>query len=251
MGMIKDLVFTLAQVPVKSILMDVVIADIPPKYDLLLSRSWGAKIGGSLQLDMTYATIPVFGGQFTRLYRETRLAYTVSDPQNPNNFPIYIANQDLGNCILSFDDGLDGCIEENYIEHEESGNMTEDMCSIDIWKMFFYDALSCEGAGAGVFFVALEERFVVPFSYRLQWDIYYTNNVCEYEALALGLEAVRRVKIKNLEVYGDVELIVKQINRQYQAKHPRLRSYRNCAWDLMENVFSYVNFHFIPCIENL
>ena len=69
-------------------------------------------MGGSLQLDMTYATIPMFGGQFTRLYKETRLAYTVSDPQNPNNFPIYIADQDLGNCILSFDDGLDGCTEE-------------------------------------------------------------------------------------------------------------------------------------------
>jgi hypothetical protein len=116
MGMIKDLVVTLAQVPVKSILMDVVIVDIPPKYGLLLSRSWGAKLGGSLQLDMKFATIPVFGGQFTRLYRETRLAYIVSDPQNPNNFPIYIADQDLGNCILSFDDNLDGCPEENNIE---------------------------------------------------------------------------------------------------------------------------------------
>jgi hypothetical protein len=105
LGMIKDLVVTLAQVPIKSVMMDVVIADIPPKYGLLLSRSWGAKLGGSLQLDMTYATILVFGGQLTRLYRETRLAYTMSDPHNPNNFPVYIADQDLGNCILSFDDG--------------------------------------------------------------------------------------------------------------------------------------------------
>jgi hypothetical protein len=116
MGMIKDLVVTLVQVLVKSIMMDVVIADIPPKYGLLLSRSWGGKLGGSLQLDMTFATIPMFDGQFTQLYRETILAYTISDPQNPNNFPIYIADQDLGNCILSFDDGLDGCPEENNIE---------------------------------------------------------------------------------------------------------------------------------------
>ena len=62
MGMIKDLVVTLAHVPVKSILMDVVIADIPPKYGMLLSRLWGAKLGGSLQLDISYATIPIFGG---------------------------------------------------------------------------------------------------------------------------------------------------------------------------------------------
>jgi hypothetical protein len=94
-GMIKDLVVNLAQIPSKSILMDVVVADIPPKYGMLLSRSWGAKLGGSIQLDMTYAMIPVFGGQFTRLYRETRMTFTVSDPKNPTNHPVYIADQDL------------------------------------------------------------------------------------------------------------------------------------------------------------
>jgi hypothetical protein len=108
-GMIKDLVVTPAQVPVKSVLMDVVIADIPPKYGLLLSSSWGEKLGGSLQIDMTYAMILVFDGQLTQLYRETRLAYTVSDPQNPNNYPVYIVYQDLENCIMSFDDDVNSC----------------------------------------------------------------------------------------------------------------------------------------------
>jgi hypothetical protein len=60
--------------------MDVVVADVPAKYGMLLYRSWSAKLGGSIHLDMTYATIPIFGGQFTRLYKETRLTYTVSDP---------------------------------------------------------------------------------------------------------------------------------------------------------------------------
>jgi hypothetical protein len=55
---------------------------------------------------MTYATIPAFGGQFTQLYIEMRLAYTVSDPQNPNNYPIYVVDLDLGTCIFSFDDGI-------------------------------------------------------------------------------------------------------------------------------------------------
>jgi ribonuclease HI len=48
-----------------------------------------------------------------------------------------------------------------------------------------------------------ENEFVVPLSYRLQWDIFYTNNVCEYEALVLGLEDAKKLNIKNLEVYGD------------------------------------------------
>jgi hypothetical protein len=112
-GMMNDLVVNLAQIPAKGISMDVVVVDIPSKYGMLLSRSWGAKLGGSLQLDITYAMIPVFGGQFMRLYRETRLAFTVSDPHNQNNYPIYILDQDLGNCILSIDDDIDICIEES------------------------------------------------------------------------------------------------------------------------------------------
>ena len=81
--------------------------------------------------------------------------------------------------------------------------------------MFFDGSSSCEGAGAGVLFVAPRNEFVVPFSYMLQWDIDYRNNVCEYEALVLGLEAAKKLNIKNLEVYGDAELIVKQVNRHY------------------------------------
>ena len=56
--------------------MDVVVADIAPKYGMLLSRSWGAKLQGSLQLDLSYATISVFGKP-KRLYRETLMKYVV------------------------------------------------------------------------------------------------------------------------------------------------------------------------------
>jgi hypothetical protein len=65
LGMIKYLVVNLAQIHVKSILMDVVVDDVPAKYVVLLSRSWGTRLGGSLQLDITYAMILIFGGQFT------------------------------------------------------------------------------------------------------------------------------------------------------------------------------------------
>jgi ribonuclease HI len=67
--------------------------------------------------------------------------------------------------------------------------------------MFFYDASPYLGAGAGVIFVALDNQLVIPFSYRLQWNIDHTNNICEYKALVLGLEAARRMKIKDLEVF--------------------------------------------------
>ena len=38
LGLIKDLVVSLAQIPSKSLVMDVVVADIPSKFRMLLSR---------------------------------------------------------------------------------------------------------------------------------------------------------------------------------------------------------------------
>jgi hypothetical protein len=62
LGMIKYLVVNLSQILVKNSLTDVVVANVPTKYGMILSRSWGEKLGGSVQLDMTYATILIFGG---------------------------------------------------------------------------------------------------------------------------------------------------------------------------------------------
>ena len=67
LGLIKDLCVNLAQIPAKNLVMDIMVADIPPKYGMLLSRSWGAKLQGNLQLDTSYATIPIFN-QTRRLY---------------------------------------------------------------------------------------------------------------------------------------------------------------------------------------
>ena len=44
LGLIKDLCASLVQYPTKTILMDIVVADILPKYGMLLSRSWGTKL---------------------------------------------------------------------------------------------------------------------------------------------------------------------------------------------------------------
>ena len=55
-GLIKYLVVSLDQIPTKNVLMDVVVVDIPPRFGMLLSRSWGAKLKGTLQLDFSYAT---------------------------------------------------------------------------------------------------------------------------------------------------------------------------------------------------
>ena len=48
LGVIKDLVVSLFQLPMKSVVMDIVVADVPPKFGMLLSRSWIKRLGGTL-----------------------------------------------------------------------------------------------------------------------------------------------------------------------------------------------------------
>lgn len=93
----------LVQYPAKTILMDIVVTDIPPKYDMLSPRSWGAKLQGSLQLDMSYATILVFGHS-KKLYRETMMKYVVGSQERPWNFPIYSVHFDIDSFILYNDE---------------------------------------------------------------------------------------------------------------------------------------------------
>ena len=102
MGLIKDLVVILHQIPEKSIVMDVVVDNVPPKFGMLLSRSWAAELKGTLRMDMSYATIPIFGEQ-RRLYRENHLAYMISNKDNPKNHPIYFIDIDMG-CSIFYND---------------------------------------------------------------------------------------------------------------------------------------------------
>jgi hypothetical protein len=147
--LIKDLAVTLTQEPMKTMVMDVVVADIPPKFGCLLSRSWMKRLGGTLQMDLSYSTIPVFGGVNRRLYRESQLAYIISDEQNPANHPIYSVDTGMGSCILQFDDSLS----DSLLLKKPTFQSTE-VEENDLWSMFFDGACSKETVGVGVVFIS-------------------------------------------------------------------------------------------------
>jgi ribonuclease HI len=85
-------------------------------------------------------------------------------------------------------------------------------------------------------------------SFKLEFET--TNNIVEYEALVLGLRDVKYMKIEELSVFGHPELIVCQIGNIYQEKHPRLRTYMNEVWDLIDNFLLAFNIFFVPREEN-
>lgn len=56
---VKGLVVQLTACPGKYLTLNVVIVDCPTKWGMLLSRQWVACVGGSVQMDMSYVTIPI------------------------------------------------------------------------------------------------------------------------------------------------------------------------------------------------
>jgi ribonuclease HI len=113
--------------------------------------------------------------------------------------------------------------------------------------MLFDGASSSKGTGAGVVFLSLCQE-TISLSYKLEFEA--TNNVAEYESLVLVLRAAKEMGIEEVAVFGDAELIIQQDRNSYRAKHPRLRSYKNEVWDLIDNFFSSFNISFIPREEN-
>ena len=86
------------------------------------------------------------------------------------------------------------------------------------------------GAGVGVS-VAGPGFEYNSFSFKLYFEC--TNNVAEYEALILGIKMIKKLEIKKVIIYGDLELVINQVKGVYQAKHPRMRAYRNIVLDLL------------------
>ena len=54
------------------------------------------------------------------------------------------------------------------------------------------------------------DGFIIEYSIKLEFPT--TNNEDEYEALIAVLGLSRTLRVKNLNVYGDLRLVVSQVN---------------------------------------
>ena len=112
-----------------------------------------------------------------------------------------------------------------------------------LWTMYFDGSINKIGVGVGVFIISPIRGFKA-LSYKLTFE--WTNNVPGYEALILGLNCLKEMGEKRIEVFGDSELVVNQVNGIYQTKHPRMRAYRNEVWDMFGNYFTEHKIIVIP-----
>src|SRR4051812_25941348 len=115
------------------------------------------------------------------------------------------------------------------------------------WLMYFDGAFSLQGAGAGVLLVAPtgeQLKYIVQMHFPKEQA---TNNTAEYEGLLAGLRIAAELGIKKLIVRGDSQLVVRQVNKDYQC--PLMEDYVDEVRKLEER-FDGLQMEYVPRAEN-
>ena len=124
----------------------------------------------------------------------------------------------------------------------------EDIIGIEVesWKMYFDGATNQNGSGIRVLIISPKGTHI-PFFGRLNFPT--TNNANEYEACIIGLRVALGLGVKELEVFGDLTLIVSQIQNKWKIKEERLMLYHECfqKWVLK---FIKIQYQYVPRMQN-
>ena len=94
---------------------------------------------------------------------------------------------------------------------------------MDCWRMHFDGSKMKSGLGAGV---VLTSPRGDQLHYVLQIHFAASNNVAEYEALVHGIKLAKEIGIRNIECFGDSDLVVQQCTANWDAKDANMASYR-------------------------
>ncbi|XP_057822397.1 uncharacterized protein LOC131034817 [Cryptomeria japonica] len=118
--------------------------------------------------------------------------------------------------------------------------LDEYVCTISAqppWKLFFDGSRTQKGARAGFLFVT-PQGDLIPKSFKLTFLC--TNNTAEYEALITGLKTTIQWNIKDLLVYEDSQLVIRQTNDEYKTKDDKLLPYKRMVDDLKSNFQKFI-----------
>ena len=113
---------------------------------------------------------------------------------------------------------------------------------VESWKMYFEEATNQNGCGIGVLLISTKGTHT-PFSSRLNFPA--TNNTTEYEACIMGLQVAFGLGVKELKVYGDLALIISQIQNKWKIKEERLMPYHQCL-QKWASKFSKSQYQYVP-----
>src|SRR5436853_3834039 len=101
-------------------------------------------------------------------------------------------------------------------------------------------------AEVGVVFT-LHQNHVIPRAFSLTKPC--NNNVAEYNPLLIGRQMAHQLGVKNLQAYGDSELVVNQLRGEYEVRSNDLIPYFNSALKMAEQFEGFYIGH-VPRLSN-
>ncbi|WJZ85781.1 hypothetical protein VitviT2T_005299 [Vitis vinifera] len=98
--------------------------------------------------------------------------------------------------------------------------------SLSSWRIYFDGAANHSGCGISVLLISPHGDHI-PRSVHLAFSNQHptTNNIIEYEACILGLETALELGIRQMEVFGDSNLVLRQIQGEWKTRNVKLRPY--------------------------
>ncbi|XP_039170367.1 uncharacterized protein LOC120294374 [Eucalyptus grandis] len=116
----------------------------------------------------------------------------------------------------------------------------------DSWKMFFDGAVNLSGSGTGAIMISLDGQHHLVAA-KLIFPC--TNNVAEYEACIIGLQAAIKMGVAKFRVFGDSALIILQTVGEWKTKDAKLLPYHEYLEDLVRE-FEEISFEYLPRSHN-
>lgn len=117
------------------------------------------------------------------------------------------------------------------------------MCSL-----FFDGSSNSNGIGFGYIIKNDKDEIIGQGTKKLEHrDL--TSNSAEYMGLVTGLLKCVELNIKEVKVFGDSQLIIKQVLGEYKVKSAHLKSYHLIVHELIP-LFDEINFNWISRKDN-
>ncbi|XP_028954479.2 uncharacterized protein [Malus domestica] len=117
------------------------------------------------------------------------------------------------------------------------------------WKLYFDGSHTQKASGAGIVIVNPQGVYHY-YSFLLDYQG-NTNNRAEYEALIIGLEILMDLGAVEVEVFGDSELVINQLNGEFKCRHITMAGYYLAATQLLNVWDSEISVNHVPRESNL
>ena len=137
-------------------------------------------------------------------------------------------------------------VTNNCKELVSSSSFSLELTDPNIWTLYFDGSKNKEGAGVGCLLIDLHGNRTI-ITCLLEFEC--TNNVAKYEALMQGLRKELDMQFKCIEVFGDSQIVSRQVRNLINCTSNHLKNYQREVWELI-NKFEDFNIKSIPCSMN-